>query len=234
MNERLTNVVDIGSGEQIKRTTLHEEIAELLRQMIFDGELEGGVRIPEKALCERFDISRTPLREALKVLANEGVIILLPNRGARVSKLTPEDIDEVFPIMGALEAVAGEMAASTISDVGIAEIRALHYQMALHHARSERLEYFSINQKIHEHILAAARNPTLTQLYKTLSGRIRRARYSANISQERWDQAMKEHGQILQALSGREGARLGELLKSHLLNKQEAVKGTIMEQKKAK
>ncbi len=223
------NVVEINSGNPPKRTTLHEEIAGFLRQMIFDGELEDGIRVPEKALCERFDISRTPLREALKVLANEGLITLLPNRGARVSTLTPEDIDEVFPIMGALESVAGEMAATAISDEGIAEIRALHYQMALHHTRKERLEYFALNQKIHEHILKAAGNPTLTQMYKTLSGRIRRARYIANISQSRWDQAMQEHEVILRILGERDGPRLGELLKTHLLNKREAIKSAIRE-----
>jgi len=227
MTEQSNNVVEIASRHPVRRTSLHEEIAGSLRQMIFDGELEGGIRVPEKQLCERFDISRTPLREALKVLANEGLITLLPNKGARVSKLTPEDIDEVFPIMGALEAVAGEMAAGAISEEGIAEIRALHYQMALHHTRKERLEYFSLNQQIHERILEAAGNPTLSQMYKTLSGRIRRARYIANISQARWDQAMQEHETILQTLVERQGERLGELLKTHLLNKREAIKAAI-------
>ena len=223
----LNNVVDISSGNLNRRISLHEEIAGYLRQMIFDGELEDGSRVPEKILCERFDISRTPLREALKVLANEGLITLLPNKGARVSRLTPEDIDEVFPVMGALEAVAGEMAANAITEEGIAEIRALHYQMALHHTRKERLEYFSLNQQIHERILEAAGNPTLSQMYKTLSGRIRRARYIANISQERWDQAMQEHESILLALADRDGALLGDVLKTHLLNKREAVKAAI-------
>ena len=231
--EKQENVVDIQSGIPRRRTTLHEEIAGYLREMIFDGELAGGARVPEKTLCERFDISRTPLREALKVLAIEGLITLLPNRGARIAELTPEDIDEVFPVMGALEAVAGEMAAHAITDDGIAEIRALHYQMALHHSRGERPQYFSINQRIHECILDAARNPTLTQLYKTLSGRIRRARYSANISQQRWDQAMREHGEILNALSERNGEHLGKLLKNHLINKREAIKNTIRDQKQA-
>jgi DNA-binding GntR family transcriptional regulator len=230
--DRQNNIVDISSVIPVKRTTLHEEIAGHLRQMIFDGELEDGVRVPEKELCDRFAISRTPLREALKVLAIEGLIILLPNRGARISKLTPEDIDEVFPIMGALEAVAGEMAASTITEEGIAEIRALHYQMALHHTRKERLEYFTLNQQIHERILSAAGNPTLSQMYKTLSGRIRRARYIANISQARWDQAMAEHETILRVLGERDGAKLGEVLKTHLLNKREAVKAAIRDNEK--
>ncbi len=209
------------------QTTLHEDVADKLRQLIFDGELEDEARIPEKTLCERFGISRTPLREALKVLAREGLIALLPNRGARVVKLKPSDIDEVFPVMGALEAVAGETACRNISDEGIAEIRALHYQMALHHTRGERPEYFKCNQMIHEKILQAAENPTLSQVYKSLSLRIRRARYMANIPHNRWDQAMAEHQVILDTLAARDGVRLGELLKIHLLNKSDVIKSTI-------
>ena len=213
----------ISNGE----TTLHEGVASKLRELIFNGVLEGESRIPEKFLCERFGISRTPLREALKVLAREGLICLLPNRGARVNKITPQDIDEVFPVMGALEAVAGEAACQKISEEGIAEIRAFHYQMALHHTRGERLEYFQLNQLIHEKILEAAENPILTQIYKGLSGRIRRARYIANIPQHRWDQAMHEHEIILEVLTARDGKKLGDLLKSHLLNKSDVVKAIV-------
>jgi len=211
------------------QTTLHEEVATKLRELIYNGELADESRVPEKGLCERFGISRTPLREALKVLAREGLISLLPNRGARIVKLMPSDIDEVFPVMGALEAVAGEAACEKISEDGIAEIRALHYQMALHHTRGERAEYFACNQMIHEKILAAADNPTLSQVYKSLSLRIRRARYMANIPKERWDQAMAEHAVILETLAARDGAKLGALLKTHLLNKSEVVKATIRE-----
>ena len=223
-NENISDLI-ISNGE----TTLHEGVASKLRELIFDGVLEGESRIPEKVLCERFGISRTPLREALKVLAREGLICLLPNRGARVNKITPQDIDEVFPVMGALEAVAGEAACQKITEEGIAEIRAFHYQMALHHTRGERLEYFQLNQLIHEKILEAAENPTLTQVYKGLSGRIRRARYIANIPQHRWDQAMHEHEKILEVLGARDGKKLGDLLKSHLLNKSEVVKETVRE-----
>ena len=221
-NENISDLI-ISNGE----TTLHEGVASKLRELIFDGVLEGESRIPEKVLCERFGISRTPLREALKVLAREGLICLLPNRGARVNKITPQDIDEVFPVMGALEAVAGEAACQKITEEGIAEIRAFHYQMALHHTRGERLEYFQLNQLIHEKILEAAENPTLTQVYKGLSGRIRRARYIANIPQNRWDQAMNEHEKILEVLVTRDGKKLGHLLKSHLLNKSAVVKRTV-------
>jgi DNA-binding GntR family transcriptional regulator len=221
-NDNISDLI-ISDGE----TTLHEGVASKLRELIFDGVLEGESRIPEKVLCERFGISRTPLREALKVLAREGLISLLPNRGARVNKITPQDIDEVFPVMGALEAVAGEAACQKISEEGIADIRACHYQIALHHTRRERIEYFQLNQLIHEKILESAENPTLTQVYKGLSGRIRRARYIANIPQHRWDQAMHEHEIILEVLTARDGKKLGDLLKSHLLNKSDVVKAIV-------
>jgi len=211
----------------VRRSLLHEETVHRLRDLIVAGDLKAGERVPERVLCERFGVSRTPLREALKVLASEGLIELLPNRGARVAKLTIEDIDEMFPVMAALEALAGELACIRISDEGIAEIRALHYQMALHHTRRELDDYFRLNQKIHEKILEAAGNPTLSNIYRGLSGRIRRARYLANISRARWDKAMAEHEQILDALTRRDGTALAHILRQHLMNKCEALKESI-------
>ncbi len=211
----------------INRATLHEEIVSRLRDMIFDGELAEDSRVPERRLCERFGISRTPLREALKVLASEGLITLLPNRGARVTRLTPEQVDELFPVMGALEALSGELACRHISDEGVAEVRALHYQMALHHARDERAAYFRLNQEIHEKIMEYAANPSLLLVYRSLAGRIRRARYMANANRERWDKAVAEHERILEALERRDGAGLAALLRDHLLNKLDAVKAAL-------
>jgi len=217
------------TGDPIRRQTLHEELIENIRAMIFDDQLQAGTRIPERELCRKFGISRTPLREALKVLASEGLITLLPNRGAWVTELTPEDVDELFPVMAALEALSGELACRNASDADIAEVRALHYQMALHHARGEQPEYFRVNQQIHGKIMELAGNPTLLQVYSSLAQRIRRARYLANASINRWDAAMREHEAILDALAGRDGTALADLLKSHLLNKQDAVRQIIFE-----
>lgn len=211
----------------INRATLHEEIVGRLRDMIFDGDLAEDSRVPERQLCARLGISRTPLREALKVLANEGLITLLPNRGARVTRLTPGQIDELFPVMGALEALSGELACRHISDEGVAEVRALHYQMALHHARGERAAYFRLNQEIHEKIMQHAANPTLLQVYRSLAGRIRRARYMANATRDRWDKAVVEHERMLDALDRRDGANLAVMLRDHLLNKLDAVKAAL-------
>ena len=210
------------------RVNLHDELVERLRELIVESELEPGARVPERELCERFAVSRTPLREALKVLASEGLLELQPHRGARVTRLTAADLDEMFPVMGALEALAGELACARITEAEMAEVRALHYQMVLHATRGELPEYFRLNQRIHEAIMAAARNPTLARLYRGLAGRVRRARYLANMSKPRWSQAVAEHEAILAALEARDGAALGRVLKAHLRNKCETVKESFL------
>lgn len=206
---------------------LHDGVVTNIREMIFAGELIGGQRVPEKMICERLSISRTPLREALKVLASEGLLELLPNRGARVSRLTANQVDEMFPVMGVLEGLAGKIACERITDAEIDGIRALHYQMAAHHKRRELGEYFALNQKIHEKIMAATGNATLAGMYASLAARIRMARYRANFSQSRWDQAMAEHEEILDALAERNGRRLTRILSTHLKNTCETVKKVI-------
>jgi len=225
----MNDVADAGAAkpQPIARASLHDELVARLRDLIVEGELTPGMRVPERALCERFGVSRTPLREALKVLASEGFLHLLPNRGATVTSLTVADMDEVFPVMGALEALAGELACARITDEQIAEVRALHYQMVLHYARKELPQYFRLNQRIHELIMDAAGNATLSRMYRGLAGRIRRARYVANMTKARWDQAVEEHEAILLALSQRDAASLGRILKQHLRNKCETVKESL-------
>jgi DNA-binding GntR family transcriptional regulator len=212
----------------VARGALHDRLVARLRDLIIEGELAPGTRVPERELCARFQVSRTPLREALKVLAADGLVQLTPNRGARVAALTVADVEEMFPVMGALEALAGELAVSRITEEGLAEVRALHYQMVLHHKRAELAAYFRLNQQIHEKILEAAGNATLAALYRGLAGRIRRARYLANMSIRRWARAVEEHEAILAALEARDGARLGAILKDHLKNKCETVKEGLL------
>ena len=210
--------------EPIARMPLHAHVVDRLRDMITDGELPPGSRINERAMCERFGISRTPLREALKVLGSEGLLELTPNRGATVAQITLEVVDETFPVMGALEALSGELACSRITETEIAEIRALHYQMVVHFKKGELPDYFRLNQKIHEKILDAARNPTLSDIYRSLSGRVSPARYQANMAKRRWADAVEEHERILKALEDRDGQELARLLKLHIANKRKTVR----------
>lgn len=212
------------AARPIPRRTLHDELLERLRQMIVDGDLAPGVKVPEKDLCEQFAVSRTPLREALKVLANEGLVTLTPNRGAMVSELTLSDLEETFPVMGALEALAGELACRHVTEPELKRIRQIHDRMTAHYHKGELSPYFALNQQIHELILDAARNPTLASLYRSLAGRVRQARYLSNMSPERWAEAVAEHEAIIDALEARKGQTLSRILKTHLTNKFETVK----------
>ena len=220
MSEQIS---DLQSVTPIARRSLHDELVARLRNMIVEGELRPGARLPEKELCSQFGVSRTPLREALKVLASDGLVEISPHRGATVVQISRADIEEMFPVMGALEALAGELACANIDAAGIAEITALHHQMVAHYHRKERAEYFRLNQQIHERILQAAGNATLSALHSSLAGRVRRARFMANMSPPRWQQAVDEHEEILAALTQRDGPRLAGILRRHLEHKAEVV-----------
>ncbi len=204
--------------------SLHDEVLARLRDFIVEGNLAAGARVPERLLCERFGISRTPLREALKVLASEGLIELLPNRGARVRRIGEREMIELFDVMGGLEALAGRLACERITEAGFAEIERLHHAMYGHYLKRDLHGYFACNQAIHDRIVEAADNAALKATYASFAGRLRRARYSANLdaNRDRWGEAMREHEEILDALRRRAGADLSDILFRHLRNKRRA------------
>ena len=211
-----------GNGGEI---SLHGEILSRLRDYVVEGNIAEGARVPERQLCEMFGISRTPLREALKVLAAEGLIDLLPNRGARVRQLSRRDLEELFEVMGGLESLAGRLACESITDEEIAEIERLHYEMYGHYLHRDMHNYFQVNQRIHEKIVEASRNETLRTTYANFAGRIRRVRYSANFARkrQRWAEALREHEAILDALRRRAASELSDILFQHLRAKRTAV-----------
>ena len=207
--------------------SLHDSLVRDIREMVLNGTLAPGQRVPERFLTEQFGVSRTPLREAIRALASEGTLELLPNRGARVTKVSAKEVDDLFEVMGVLEALSGELAAKKATNSDIAEVKALHYQMVLHFTRKELIAYFHLNQRIHEKILEIAGNEILMNMYQTLAFRIRRARYVANISETRWSTAVKEHEHLLAALESRDGEKLGRLLRRHLANTCKIVRKAI-------
>jgi DNA-binding GntR family transcriptional regulator len=213
-----------GAASDREDQSLHGEILTRLRDYIVEGNIPDGGRIPERQLCEMLGISRTPLREALKVLAAEGLVELLPNRGARVRQLSERDLGELFDLMGGLEGLAGRLACENISDAEIAEIERLHYEMYGFYLHRDMHGYFRVNQSIHHRIVEASRNAALMSAYTSLAGRIRRIRYSANFARkrERWGEAMREHETILDALRRRAGSELSDILFRHLRNKRTA------------
>jgi DNA-binding GntR family transcriptional regulator len=206
---------------------LHDEITNQLRDMIVEGGLKPGQKVPEPELCQRFGVSRTPLREALKVLAAEGILQLLPNRGAVVAKITDEEIEQIFPIMGALEALAGELACERMTVEDLEKLRRLHKAMIGHYRRSEWLSYSKLNRAIHEAVFAAAGNPSLSALYQQLIIRIHAIRFVAKKSPARWRQAVDEHEEMMEALERRDARKLARVMKVHLRNKAEMVKETM-------
>lgn len=207
----------------IERRSLHLELVERIRPLIVESQLKPGDKVPERELCERFRVSRTPMREALKVLAAERLVRLEPNRGAWVTKVTVEEVEEVFPVLGALEALSGELACTNITDAEIGHIRLLHDQMMVNYQARNLAGYFKVNQDIHRAILLAAKNQSLTNTCQALSARMQRARYAANLSEERWADAVNEHEQIIQSLEARDGKKLSQILIQHMKNKKESV-----------
>jgi DNA-binding GntR family transcriptional regulator len=203
----------------IERRPLHEAAIDRLRDLIVQGELNPGERLNERLLCEKLGISRTPLREAIKLLATEGLVELLPNRGAVVASIDTVRLAETLQVMGVLEGLAGELACRNASAARIAQIRALHEEMISTYKRGDLAGYFRHNQAIHMGIVEASGNPVLANLYRQLNTNVRRARYRANLSKSRWGAAVREHEQILAALEARDVRALKRLLRDHLANK---------------
>ncbi|MDV7143453.1 GntR family transcriptional regulator [Tropicimonas sp. TH_r6] len=209
--------------DPIRRPSLHEELVERLRSLIVEDALKPGEKVPEKALCASFGVSRTPLREALKVLASEGFVILTANRGATVAKVTRAELDNSFPVIAALEQLAGELACQNLDAAGIAWIETRHAAMLTAFASRDRKAYFQANQDIHQALVRGAGNEVLEEQHRLLAARIQRARFMANLSDDRWAQAIDEHEAMMDRLRGRDGEGLGQLMKRHMMNKHAAL-----------
>jgi DNA-binding GntR family transcriptional regulator len=194
---------------------LHEEVVDRLRDMIIEGEIAVGDRLHETALSEVLNVSRTPLREAVKLLATEGLVELLPGRGARVAALSPDDVQELFEVISGLERLAAELAAVRMTARDLERLQRLHEKMAVHFQNGERHEYFAINHAIHEAIVTAAKNTTLSAMHSSLMAKARRGRYTALASDARWKEAMGEHEALMQALAKRDAKLAGDILFQH-------------------
>ena len=208
---------------KVERQRLHDTVVEHLRNFIVEGLLAPGVKLNERTLCETLGISRTPLREALKVLASEGLIDILPNRGASVSQMSEGEIREMFELMSGLEAFSGELACERITPAELSEIKALHYAMLACRAQNDLAGYYSRNQAIHDKINNAARNSALRQTYISVNRRLQALRFRSNFQTVKWDSAIRDHEAMIEALEARDGKRMALILRGHLLSKRDAV-----------
>jgi DNA-binding GntR family transcriptional regulator len=192
------------SRKTIARQSLPDELARRLREMIAAGELRPGSRVNMPRLCGRFGVSRTPLREALKVLAAEGLVQLMPNRSAVVQRVTREMINELIPIVGTLEALAGRIACSCIDDAALAQLEAMHQSLlCCVNLRDER-SYMETENAVVRKIFAIAANGALTAFYDMLMMKLRWQAVCHRAPPD-WDQAVETQKRLLHALQARDG-----------------------------
>jgi DNA-binding GntR family transcriptional regulator len=207
----------------IPRAALHEQVAHRLRQMLVEGRIAPGAKLNERELAEVLHVSRTPLREAIKMLAAEGLVELLPNRGAIAVELSEADVMDTFEVMAGLEGLSGELAAQRITDEELSEIRAMHYEMMACWTRRDLSNYYRINSAIHEAINRAAKNPVLTATYRQVNARLQALRFRSNQDGEKWKRAVKEHERMVDALAARDAAAMRAVLVQHLHHKRDVV-----------
>lgn len=215
------------SKRPLDRMSLHDQLVAKVREMIVDGELEAGAALPERMLCETFGVSRTPLREAFKILASEGLIELRSHRTPRITPINRTEIANIFDIMVALDGVAGTQAAALATDGHIARLNAMHNQLVQLHRDASRAAYFRLNQQIHVEITRLAGNPALLNIWTGLHANIFRARAVANYDARRWKESVKEHEAFMALLTARDAPRFAAALSAHTRKTGDAVLATL-------
>lgn len=208
---------------EISRLALHDQVVSRLRTMLVEGRIAPGAKLNERELSEQLRVSRTPLREAIKLLAAEGLVDLLPNRGAVAVKLTEADVLNTFELLGMLEGMSGELAAQRITEPELAELRALHYEMLACFSRRDLSGYYRLNARIHAGINEAAKNPLLTSTYRSVNARVQSLRFRTNQDEAKWKRAVADHEAMLKALEAHDAPALRAVLIAHLENKRDRV-----------
>ncbi|MEH2613067.1 GntR family transcriptional regulator [Bradyrhizobium sp. AZCC 1693] len=201
---------------RVNRAGLHDQAASRLRTLIVRGDLQPGEQLNEAELSQALGVSRTPLREALKLLAAEGLVELRLNRSGVVTPLRRDEINDLFEAVSGIERIAAELAAIRMNRREIQKLKSLQDRMERHHGAGEIRDYFVINQQIHSFIVASCRNNALKATHQWLLARVERARFFALSIQNRWDESVQEHKDILDALEQRDADRAGKLLADHV------------------
>jgi len=194
----------------IPRIPLHDQLVERLRNMIIEGELQPGSRVAESRLCTRLGVSRTPLREALKVLSVDGLVQILPNKGATVVQVTLKQAEETLTIMGALEALAGELACTRAARQQVSKARSAYNAVLEQSCSGKELPYLELNDVVLKAIFDAADNATLSETHEKLEVRLSVLRFVAPGSPPRWREAIEDHKAMLKALEASDGAGLAK------------------------
>lgn len=206
-----------------RRIPFARQVADRLRDRIIRGELPPGGRIVERTLCETMAVSRTPLREALKLLEVEGLVEISQNKGARIMSFTPAEASNLFEVIAGLESLAAELAVGRIAPADLAALDDLHARMLEHYRLQEKDPYFALNSAIHETVVRLCANPILIATHAGLMLRARRGRYMAIIDPDRWAESVGEHEALMSAFHARDALEAGRVWRRHLVRTGETV-----------
>lgn len=208
---------------RISQTALYQEVAERLRQRIFSHELPPGTWIDEQALAIDYGISRTPLREALKVLAAEGLVTLKPRRGCYVTEISERDLDEIFPLMAMLEGRCAFEATEKSTKDDLARLDQLHAQLEKHSERGDKERFFETNQEFHRLVQELADNRWLMQVIQDLRKVLKLTRLHSLSLDGRLQQSLEEHRAIMGGFKTRDARRAEKAMHDHILSAREAL-----------
>ena len=203
--------------DPIARTSLHSEVTSRIRSFIVESRIRPGERVPEMEISKELGVSRTPIREALKVLASEGLVDLLPLRGAVVKAFSDKDASDMLEVMGLLENFAAQKACEA-DQKKIDKVLAMHKKMKVMFTKGKRPEYFELNQKIHDALVEMSGNESLMMVHSILSKRMRSLRYSGNSTPNNWRGALDEHEEIASALAHRDMKAIKKAVNDHFAN----------------
>jgi DNA-binding GntR family transcriptional regulator len=212
---------------RVPRAGLYEQAATRLRLLIVRGDLAPGQQLLEADLSDALGVSRTPLREALKQLASEGLVELRLNRSTIVAPLRRDELIELFEALGGIERCAAELAATRMVVRDVEQLETMQARIEWHHGRGEIRDYFEVNQQIHRAIVGFARNSVLKATHDALLPRAERARFFGLSVLGRWEESVRDHQEILDALKARDAGRAGRLLGGHVRRTGEVVAGTL-------
>jgi DNA-binding GntR family transcriptional regulator len=203
---------------------LYEEVAEQMRQRIFRRELEPGSWIDELKIAEEFGISRTPLREALKVLATEGLVTMKVRRGAYVTEVSQQDLADVYHLLSLLESDAAAVVATQATDAELKELQALHkaLEAAAKPGKANTEEFFTVNERFHMRLLEIANNRWRDQMVADLRKVMKLNRHNSLLKTGRIEESLAEHQAIMAALLARDAGRTQECMRAHFANGLEA------------
>jgi DNA-binding GntR family transcriptional regulator len=198
-----------------RKGRLHQDAVTVLRQMIHGGEFTPGDRLREVLISQRLGMSRTPVREAFRTLAAEGLVELLPNRSVVVRDLNKEESVDIFHVLGALESLAAQQAAQRMTEDDMDKLRALQDDLEERYEARDRPAYTETNRAIHRLMVEAARNPSLLAAWRLIVPRAERARTLNNVDPKRWASSIDAHRKIYAALLARDGHLLSSLMQAH-------------------